>query len=294
MELFYIYPLITAFIYTLGTLCIKRSSEAGVGPWRTTFFSNLIHGLLAFGFYFLSDYAINLNDLLDVSKAAICFFLGQLFTCLAIHKGDISLVTPLMGIKVILVGLFSILFIGEVASANIWIGALLSLFAVFLLGGKQSARKGRILPSIGFGFCSALFFAMADVLVQINGTKMPFGPLVAILFGSVALYSVVLIPLFKSPMSDISGSAWRWMSLGSILVAGQAIGMAYTFATFGNATLVNIIYSSRGVWSVLLVWVIGHWFANTENTGGKSLMMLRMIGAVLMTLAIILALSGSF
>ena len=292
MDLFYVYPLITAFIYTLGALCLKRSSEAGVGPWRTTFFSNVIHGVLALGFFWTSDVALSFGDVIDVSKAAVCFFLGQLFTCLAIHKGDISLVTPLMGIKVILVGVFRIIFIGEVATANIWIGACLSILAVFLLGGKQAARRDRIIPSICYGSASALFFAMADVLVEVNGATIPFGPMVALMFGSIAVYSVVLILLFKGSMLDISGTSWKWMTGGSTLLGGQAIAMAYIFSTFGDATVVNIIYSSRGVWSVVLVWCIGHWFANQESSMGKALLLRRLIGAVLMTCAILFALSG--
>jgi hypothetical protein len=37
-----LFPLIAALLYAFGALVLKRSSDLGVGLWRTTFVANLI------------------------------------------------------------------------------------------------------------------------------------------------------------------------------------------------------------------------------------------------------------
>jgi hypothetical protein len=55
-------------------------------------------------------------------------------------------------------------------------------------------------------------------------------------------------------------------------------------------TAVNIVYSSRGLVSVILVWAIGHWFHNAEQQLGRRALGYRMVGALLMIAAIVLVL----
>ena len=62
--------------------------------------------------------------------------------------------------------------------------------------------------------------------------------------------------------------------------------MAYVLGVHGDATAVNIVYSSRGLWSVAAVWLIGHWFSNTEGEVGGPAMRRRLMGALLMLAAI--------
>jgi hypothetical protein len=63
--------------------------------------------------------------------------------------------------------------------------------------------------------------------------------------------------------------------------------MAYAIGTFGHATVVNIVYSSRGMWSVVLVWLVGHWFQNTERAEqGHTIMATRFAGSGLILAAI--------
>ena len=64
-----------------------------------------------------------------------------------------------------------------------------------------------------------------------------------------------------------------------------------TLAKFGDATAVNVVYSARGLWSVVFVWVFGHWFGNREREEeGAAVFRNRLIGASLVATAILLAL----
>ncbi len=50
----------------------------------------------------------------------------------------------------------------------------------------------------------------------------------------------------------------------------------------------------RGLWSLALVWCVGHWLKNTERhaVGGRR-MTARLVGALLILLAVVLAIRGA-
>jgi O-antigen ligase len=54
-----------------------------------------------------------------------------------------------------------------------------------------------------------------------------------------------------------------------------------------------VLYSSRGLWSVLAVWLVGHWFANREQHHGARVLVWRFIGAALLMAAILIVLLGA-
>ena len=66
--------------------------------------------------------------------------------------------------------------------------------------------------------------------------------------------------------------------------------MAYCVVKLKGAAWANLLYSSRGVWSVLLVWQAGSLFGNTENEIGRAGMIRRLAGAALMLVSIALVL----
>jgi len=67
----------------------------------------------------------------------------------------------------------------------------------------------------------------------------------------------------------------------------QASGVAWGIVNLG-ATTTNVLYNSRGVWSVVLVWWVGHWFGNTERARGPGVMLRRLAGSLLLLSAILL------
>jgi hypothetical protein len=103
-----------------------------------------------------------------------------------------------------------------------------------------------------------------------------------------AVLSFSLIFKFSAPLRAVRKDAWPWLLLGSALLGTQSILFVCTLAIYGKATAANVIYSSRGLLSVALVWLIGHWFANEEQDLGAKVMRWRMIGAAVMLSAIAL------
>jgi hypothetical protein len=61
-------------------------------------------------------------------------------------------------------------------------------------------------------------------------------------------------------------------------------------AAKGHAASINVVYSSRGLWSVLLVWWLGHWVQSREQRLERHVLTARLAGATVMIGAIVLVL----
>lgn len=284
-----LFPLLAALLYAFGALVLKRSSDLGVGLWRTTFVANLIvAGLFSF-LWLLGGPPIEREMLWQPGIIAMCLFLGQLAQFLALDKGDVSVAVPVFGLKVILVAFLTPLLIGEAVGAKLWAAAFLSVLGITFLNRKDAGQPPRhlLLTFVSGGF-GAVAFAVFDVLVQKWGPQWGVGRLLPCIFWINALLSFGLIFRFSAPLSAIRPQAWPWLAGGSVLLGTQSIIFVSTLAVFGKATSANIVYASRGLLSVALVWMIGHWFKNAEQHLGPQVMRWRLAGALMMMSAIVL------
>jgi hypothetical protein len=100
--------------------------------------------------------------------------------------------------------------------------------------------------------------------------------------------SLAFVPFFKQSLSAVPRVAWPSLAAGATFMGLQSVAFVSGVAVYGDATAMNVVYSVRGVWSVVAVWLIGHWFANTEAQLGGSVFRWRLAGAALMTSAIVL------
>ena len=284
-----LFPLVAALLYSFGALVLKRSSDLGVGLWRTTFVANLIVACLFSFLWLLGGPPIERELLWQPGVIAMCLFFGQLAQFLALDKGDVSVAVPVFGLKVILVAFLTPLLIGEAVGVKLWIAAFLSVLGITFLNRKDAGQPPRhlLLTFVSGGF-GAVAFAVFDVLVQKWGPYWGVGRLLPCIFWINALLSFGLIFRFSAPLSAIRVQAWPWLAGGSVLLGTQSIIFVSTLAVFGKATSANIVYASRGLLSVALVWMIGHWFKNAEQHLGPQVMRWRLAGALMMMSAIVL------
>lgn len=265
---------------------LKRAMAFGVGPWRITFFSNWAMAIVSAPLFLLPVEATGAGAWHLPVWPAITFFLGQIFTFLALFRGDVSVATPLMGTKVLFVAFLTILFLGESVPVPWWVAAVLATAALGLLGGGKSSLRGKLWPTIPYALLSAFLFASTDLMVQEWAGSWGVTRFMPVMLGLVGLYSFVFLPFFRSSVFSVDRGGWRWLGVGGALLGGQAVGMGFALALFGNATAMNIVYSSRGVWSVLLIWLAGHWFTNDERLLGRGVMVRRFIGAGMLLAAV--------
>ncbi len=281
-------PLVAALIYVGSALLVKRASACGVGVWRTVFVLNWIMAGI-FSLLWLAGGTLHTELLWQPFVVAVLFVLGQMLQLLALDRGDVSVAVPLFGLKVLLVPLATAFVFQEPVPRNLWLSAILSLLGLTFLNRKDQGRPPRNLGiTLLGGGLGALSFALVDVLVKEWSPAWGAGRFLPLAIGMGAVLSFALVPFFKAPLSTIPRPVWRWLIPGGLLMGIQSVIFISTVAIYGRATSANILYSSRGLWSVLGVWLIGHWFANDEQNLGVRVLRWRLIGALFMMAAIVL------
>lgn len=283
-------PLGAALLYVAGALLVKRSGDFGVGVWRTAFVSNLVSALI-FQLLLPLGGTFHFDLLWQPALVGVLFLLGQLLNYLALQRGDVSVATPVLGVKIILVALFTTLLLAQSVPAKLWAAAALSSAAIALLNRTGGMKHHHIGGTILCAGASAAMFALFDVLVQKWSPAWGAGRFLPVMLGFVALFSVALIPFFHAPLAAVPRGAWPWLLGGCVFIGFQSLVFVVAIAKYRNATAANVLYSSRGLWSVVAVWAVGHWFANREQHLGAGVLRWRLAGAALMMAAIVLVLA---
>ena len=291
MEFFapHLLPLLAAMLYVIAALLVKRANDFGVGLWRTTFISNLVTALI-FQLALPLGGTFHWELIWQPALVGFLFLLGQLFNFFALQRGDVSVATPVLGAKIILVATFTTLLLGQHVAAKLWLAAALSSTAIALLHRHRGVKHHHVGTTIVLAGCSAVLFAMFDVLIQKWSPAWGAGRFLPTMLGCVALFSGVLIPFFAAPLRAIPRAAWPYLLGGCAILGTQSLMFVFTVAWFRNVTAANVIYSSRGLWSVVAVWAVGHWFGSQEQHRGADVLRWRLIGALLMMAAIALVL----
>jgi drug/metabolite transporter (DMT)-like permease len=281
-------PLIAAFVYATGALLVKRAAELGVGVWRTAFVANVVCALCFQPLLMLGG-TTHAHVWWQPLLVALCFVLGQWFTFISLDTGDVSVATPVLGLKILLVATFVTTFRGAELRWQLWVAAILATAGIALLnrrGGPAAHHQvGRTIVTAGL---AATAFAVFDVLVQAWAPAWGVGRFLPISLGLSGVLSCVFVARFRAPLSAIPRRTWPWLLGGTVTMATQSVLFVYTVAEWGQAAAANVVYSSRGLWSVVLVWLFGHWVKSREQHLGGRVLAWRMAGATFMTAAIVL------
>lgn len=282
-------PLLSSVIYVFGALLVRRAADLGVGVWRTTFVSNTLSAILFLPALALGGSGQPWTAWWQPAVVGLLLMSGQLLGFFALAKGDVTIATPVLGLKTVVVALCTPVLLGQRVPPKLWLAAGFSTAAIVLLNFTRQGRHQRWLVSVLGGFGAAASFALFDVLIQKWSPAWGAGRLVPLVMGLGAVFSLAFIPLFHEPLWRIPAVAWRPLLGGAACISLQGILLILTVAVFGDSTAVNVMYSARSLWMVLVVWGIGHWFRNDEQKLGKQVLGWRLAGAALMTLAVVTA-----
>lgn len=286
-----ILPLAAALTYVVSALCLKRSADLGAGVWHTTFVSNM---MAALGFQVLLVFGGTWQPLVmwwQPFLVSLLFVSGQIWALLALQRGDVSISTPVLGLKVILVAGFTTLLLAQKLSWQMWLAAVLTTCGIACLNHAGAHKPGtNASGTIIAAALAAASFALFDVLVQKWSHNWGAGRFLPIMVAMTGVLSLGLLPLFPRPIRELPSQTRRWLFVGGSLFALQSILLVSSIACFGQATPANVVYSSRGLWSILTIAFIGHWFHSTESQLAGSVMRWRFVGASLMFAAIVLVL----
>ena len=286
MQFYYLFPLISSLLYVFGVLFVKQASGMGVGVWRTSFVSNFATALVFIPVLGFGGEWRPMVDWWQPAIVAALFISGQVFTFIALEKGDVSVATPVMGSKPVIVAILSIALLGHDLQLKMWIAAGLSALGVALLNVTKNA-KHHVISTILLSAVAAVSFSLFDVLVAKFSPGWGIGRFLPAMFIWVSVFSLGFVPLFSAPLRSIDRRTWKPLGWGSLFLALQGLVLICSLGFYGDATGINVVYSSRGLWSVLAVWLIGHWFANAERDMGVAVFRWRFGGAFLLLAGIL-------
>ncbi len=269
-----------ALLYALGYLELKASIHHGATSKRVNIFSNYAMAAwsmpLAFLAFILPTHP-NWPAAFAAIGAGVSLFIGRICTVKALAKADLSISAPLLGMKTVLVALFSILLLHAPVGWHLMSAAVLTVAALTLLQIGPYHNKHHRRAAVGWAMGASILFALVDVLTQ--GYARTSG---------VAFFQPVMF-IVLAAMTPLLGStppapavAKKRLLIGSAVIGFQAPLVIMLIGLFGQATLINILYATRTIWSV----AVDAW---KGEGNAREYWVARISGAVLLLAAIVLA-----
>jgi uncharacterized membrane protein len=285
-------PLAAALLYAAAALCVKIALGRGVTTLDSLFHSNLVLAAFFLPLVFFGHEHWNTTHLPWALLAGLLFFLGQVGTFRSLQSGDVSIATPALAAKVVFVALLSLLVPGSRPDPDLWLAVFLTMTGMLLLHRGPTTAAARPLVTLVWALFAALSFAGTDIVVQVGAAMAGFTLFMPVMFGTVAALSLPLLAPARRRRADAvrAPGALTWAAAGIVLLGLQAVGMGTTIGLFGDATSANVVYSSRGLWSLLLLALVAHRLGVKDSVRDRRTLLLRILGSILILAAVSLVL----
>ncbi|TWU33010.1 DMT family transporter [Novipirellula artificiosorum] len=281
-------PFAASVLFVCGLIFVKRASEARIGPITILFCSNMVSSAAFSLLWLFGGPGQPWTMLWQPFLIAVIYMIGLTCTFSAVEHGDVSIATPVFGVKVVFVAFLLTLTTEESLSTPVWVAALLAFAGIVLIQWTSRGHRRRIVFTLVFALGAAMSFATFDCLVQRWSPAWGAGRFVPIVYWIVGVMSLAMIPWvqwsrFRDP------AVRRSLLPGTTLVAMQALCIVLAVSVFGDAARVNVVYALRGLWGVGLAWLAARIWGGAEAEHGHRIMLQRAAGAVLLTIAVVLA-----
>ena len=289
-----LFPFFSSITFVFGMMFVRKAIGRGASAWTGTFYGNLWLGL---SWLLVGIYRWDVMPVADWWQAAIIgllFFSGQFFTYTAFRYGDVSVATPIFGVKILLVAVLSSITTGQNTAWPVWAAAFIATAGIILVqsgsGNAQKHIRRQMFATVVTALLAASTMTVFDVLLATWGKTHGALQFLPVMFVFASLFSFGLLPWVTPGAKMKSANALRPMLFATILMALQAMGMTIALSQFADATRVNIVYALRGLWAIVFAWLLAHSFEGGERHVTRSVMLRRAAGALLLTGAVVLAL----
>mgnify|MGYP006908590470 CR=1 FL=1 len=274
-------PLFGAALHPLLGWCIQEGTKRGVSLPVIVAVANLLTGLI-FVSYLRPEgtWAISGKDWWAVGNG-IFFFLGQWFSTHSVKRGDLAVHSSALGMKVVIVGFCSMMVGLEPSSWNLVTGVILATLAVFLVSGGSAEGWRTHRATVGLTMVACLSFGLNDFLTGWQSREIGPARWLILMMGTSGMISLGFLfhrrkevrVLYRSP------GVLVFLLGAGFLLGIQALTVNLAFSRYGQPTLSNVVYSSRGVMAVIFLYLIGRKF-------DPRFVRKQTIGAVLMVVAL--------
>ncbi|MGQ0619868.1 MAG: EamA family transporter [Panacagrimonas sp.] len=173
----------------------------------------------------------------------------------AMRTGDASFVVASMGLKLLVVAGLSAWWLGETYRPTVYLGALGALTSLFLL---SDGRPPKSMRAVFWVLVTCSLFAFIDVLiVHLVHQGLSAPALIAyVMVGPTAL----LLPLLLQRVQvrwRLSKAFARDLSFYALTQVAGLVLLMFAFAMSGKATIINIVQTSRALWVLPVIYILG-------------------------------------
>ena len=279
-----------AFFQSFSYLMSRHFIQRHGSPIHLLIASHIIMGIMALLLLPFAYRELILSPAHYISPLIQCagfFLLGQVAFFMALKKIESSRLSPLLGIKIIIIAIISWSFYHNSFTAIQWVAV-----AICFIGAMMTNWSGGTIPisAIIWIVTACTFYSLSDInikaLVDLFGQKELFNSaLLAASLNYIICGIVALIFFFIIP----NPQRWKHFKPALPFACFWFAGMLCLFGCFGSIGPVfgNIIQSSRGIISVIIGFAVakaGH--HHLESTTAGHLVIKRIIAAILMLLAV--------
>jgi len=221
--------------------------------------------------------------------AALSYLLAQAALFKTLHRVEASRVSPMLGLKILILAVITVLFIEDAVTPLQWAGVLLTVAAAFVLnysggGIPLAAIFGILLCCLGYCISDLSIKILMDRLDSLSPIRRgPFGVAVTYVFNGIICAGILAFMKARP-------SRRQWRQALPVAFA-WILAMTCLFSCFKFIGVLpgNIVQSTRGIMSILLGGVVaraGH--VHLERKLEKGVLVRRLVAAIFMAAAIVL------
>lgn len=224
----------------------------------------------------------------ELAGTAGFYLIAQWLLFLNLKRTDSSVVAPLLGLKIPMLGLISTLLLNKPLPSTAWLAIMLCTLAVFMVSPPRSLPE---VGTLGLILLTCLGYCGSDLCIprligKVEGaSSMPTLLAVSMTYTICGIVGVILALRMKA--FGIAGVQRH----AAPYAASWLLGMCFLFATFASIGVIfgNMLQSSRGLISVgIAALILRAGIQDLETPTGRGRMVLRAAGAGLMVLGIAL------
>lgn len=286
-----IFPFLAAFFYCISIILVKYATRAKtLSGTSILVVNNMLSGLTFIPLILLDNTLPSLSNIWQPLLASAFCAVGNLATFICAERGEVSLMTPIMGIKILFVIMLSNIMLNNPLPHTITISGAICCLAVFIMGFSRksiSADKLRITILLAITACAS--YAICDVLMQKYAHN--FTRYAMLSLTSVAM-PLSVIPFIPRLIREIPHCSKRTLIFGFSSGLFMLMEMYLMFRSIVGevgASLCNILFNTRGLISIVLIFILGKFLSELKELN-KSSALQRTIGASLILLAVAIAL----
>jgi len=190
-----------------------------------------------------------------------CLWVGILYFYLgAIKRDDISRVTPLFGLQVILITVLGVALFGEIFSAWKYVGVALIMLGAFLLAFRRDAGITRKSDALVFVLLAVFFIAMSYPIDKwVLGMMNRWEYVAHTFLGSAVGFVFLLKQKFRKSFVELARGSWHLVLTTNLLGAAFDVAVIYAIS-LGPISLISPLLQTQGMFLLAYTVLVARFF----------------------------------